>query len=62
MFSAYLIFNGVERFLIEKIRINERYDVFGMKATQAEIIAILFVLVGIVGIYFFTKKHQKQTN
>ena len=62
MFSAYLIFNGVERFLIEKIRINERYDVFGMKATQAEIIAILFVLVGIVGINFFTKKHQKQTN
>ena len=61
MFSTYLIFNGVERFFIEKIRINERYDVFGMKATQAEIIAILFVLVGVVGIYFFTKKHQKKT-
>lgn len=60
MFSVYLIFNGVERFLIEKIRINPRYDVFGMQASQAEIIAIVFILVGIAGIYFFTKKYQKQ--
>lgn len=58
MFSIYLIFNGIERFLIEKIRINNRYDVFGIELTQAEIIAIVFVVIGVFGIFYFNKKHK----
>lgn len=57
MFSAYLVLNGIERFLIEKIRINPDYNIFGLKATQAEIIAVLLIISGIVGIWYARKIH-----
>ena len=46
MFGLYLIFNGVERFLIEKIRVNSTYSIFGFHPTQAELISTLLVLTG----------------
>jgi phosphatidylglycerol:prolipoprotein diacylglycerol transferase len=50
LFFIYLIFNGLERFLIETIRVNHRYEnLFNL--TQAEIIAILFFLIGTTGIF-----------
>ena len=45
MFGAYLMFNGAERFLIEKIRVNNKFDWMGIEATQAEVIAVLFFLL-----------------
>ena len=36
--GAILIFNGIERFSIEKIRINNEYSILG-GITQAEIIS-----------------------
>jgi len=48
MTGIYLIFNGTERFLIEKIRVNATYDIAGLKITQAEIISFLLVIAGIV--------------
>ena len=59
MFSIYLIMNGVERFLVELIRVNTTYSIFGFHPTQAELISAIFVLVGIGGIIYFTKKHQE---
>ena len=61
MFSFYLIFNGIERFLIEKIRINPDYNIFGMKATQAEIIAVLLIIVGIGGVWYAKKSYKGAT-
>lgn len=61
MFSAYLVLNGIERFLIEKIRINPDYNIFGMKATQAEIIAVLLIISGIVGIWYARKIHVSKS-
>lgn len=62
LFSIYLIFNGVERFLIEHIRINSKYDVFGFKFTQAELISSLLVIVGIIGWILLTRRFsEKQT-
>jgi len=61
MFSVYLILNGIERFFIEKIRINEPYNIFGMHITQAEIIAILLVILGSIGIFYFRNLHRKNT-
>ncbi|MDF1672423.1 MAG: prolipoprotein diacylglyceryl transferase [Vicingaceae bacterium] len=58
MFSVYLMFNGVERFFIEKIRINSNYNIFGIEATQAEIIAVLLFIMGAVGVWYFTKKSK----
>lgn len=60
IFSLYLIFNGIERFFIEKIRINADYHIFGMEATQAEIIAVLLFIFGIGGIWYSNKMHQKK--
>lgn len=48
IFALYLILNGIERFLIEKIRVNTKYDIFGFHPTQAEIISSLLVLTGII--------------
>jgi prolipoprotein diacylglyceryltransferase len=56
MFSIYLAFNGLERFFIEFIRINPLYDVLGLTLSQAQIIAILFMVFGVAGIIFFNKK------
>jgi phosphatidylglycerol---prolipoprotein diacylglyceryl transferase len=47
VFSVYLILNGIERFLIEEIRVNIPYEFLGMKVTQAQIIAIFLILLGI---------------
>lgn len=61
IFSLYLVFNGIERFLIEKIRINPDYNILGLKATQAEIIAVLLFLAGLFGIWYFHKKAKQHT-
>jgi len=57
--GLYLILNGIERFFIEKIRVNNHFDFLGMKATQAEIIAVLFVLGGVFLTYWSFKKRAR---
>lgn len=59
-FCVYLILNGIERFFIEKIRVNSVYHIAGAEITQAEIIAILLVVVGITGIVLLNR--QKKTS
>ena len=50
LFFIYLCLIAVERFAIEKIRVNVVHDVMGMKLTQAEIISIVLFLIGLTGI------------
>ena len=59
IFSLYLALNGVERFLIEKIRINPDYHFLGIEATQAELIAVLMFLIGLAGIFYFSKNPNR---
>ncbi|MCF8229920.1 MAG: prolipoprotein diacylglyceryl transferase [Bacteroidales bacterium] len=59
LFSIYLILNGIERFLIEKIRVNTEYQIFDMRITQAEIISLILFILGIIGI-FYTRKHGRK--
>jgi phosphatidylglycerol:prolipoprotein diacylglycerol transferase len=60
MFSLYMAFNGVERFFIEQYRVNTKLEwIQGINATQAEVIAILFVLIGIAGMLFSYKLAKK---
>jgi prolipoprotein diacylglyceryl transferase len=56
LFCTYLIFNGIERFFIEKIRVNNTYTIAGFAITQAEIIATILFLLGIAGVFYFRKK------
>jgi len=63
VFALYLIFNGLERFLIEQIRVNNKMDFLGLQPTQAEIIAVGLVLTGIgLWIYLQKKYGAKQVN
>ena len=48
MFGIYLMLNGTERFIIELIRVNKLYPVLGFKLSQAEIIAAMLVVVGLI--------------
>lgn len=58
LFGIYLIMNGVERFFVEKIRVNTKYDIFGFHPTQAEIISSLMVIGGAVLIWYCRKIHK----
>jgi phosphatidylglycerol---prolipoprotein diacylglyceryl transferase len=50
LFSLFLLFAGFERILIEKIRVNVRYDILGTYVTQAEAISFLLIIAGLVGV------------
>lgn len=59
MFSAYLLLNGIERFLIEQIRVNSKYQLAGLSFTQAQLISFLLIILGLAGIFYFRKKYAK---
>jgi phosphatidylglycerol---prolipoprotein diacylglyceryl transferase len=48
LFALYLMLNGVERFLVEKIRVNTTISLFGFHPTQAEVISTLLFLSGLL--------------
>jgi phosphatidylglycerol:prolipoprotein diacylglycerol transferase len=50
IFSLYLLLSGFARMLIEKIRINTEYHLFGASFTQAEFISTFFIFSGLIGI------------
>ena len=56
MFGIYLILNGIERFAVELIRVNNTYSIFGLHPTQAEIISLSLILAGIILIFVVRKK------
>jgi prolipoprotein diacylglyceryltransferase len=56
LFALYLILNGIERFFIEKIRVNNELDLFGFHPTQAEIISVCFVILGISLWIYLTRR------
>jgi prolipoprotein diacylglyceryltransferase len=58
VFALYLILNGLERFLIEKIRVNNRMDFLGMQPTQAEVISLGLILTGISLWVFLWQKNR----
>lgn len=55
LFFIYMIVNGIERFLIEIIRVNDRYSLLGMNYSQAQYISILFVIIGVTGLIYLLK-------
>ncbi len=59
IFAIYLILNGLERFFIEKIRVNTKYDIL-FHPTQAEIISTMLILAGIL-LYWYAPKWKPIT-
>jgi prolipoprotein diacylglyceryltransferase len=60
LFSVYLMFNGMERFWIEKIRVNAPMEFMGKVMTQAELIASLTFISGLVLLLLVNKKSLLQ--
>ncbi|MCB0843834.1 MAG: prolipoprotein diacylglyceryl transferase [Bacteroidetes bacterium] len=59
LMGIYLMFNGLERFFIEKIRVNSTYHIFGGEITQAEIISSVLFIGGLVLFFYSTFKWKK---
>jgi prolipoprotein diacylglyceryltransferase len=58
VFCLYLILNGLERFLIEKIRVNNRMDFLGFHPTQAEVISSGLMITGVLLWLFLWQKNR----
>ena len=57
LFCIYLVMNGIERFFIEKIRVNTEYNILG-GITQAEIISFFLIISGLIFSYFLIRKDK----
>jgi prolipoprotein diacylglyceryl transferase len=60
LFAIYLILNGIERLLIEQIRVNIKYHFLGIEYTQASAIAVGLIIAGIAGIIYFRWWNEKR--
>lgn len=61
LFFIYVFLNGMERFWIEKIRVNDKIQLLGMQLTQAEIIAGALIIIGIAGVIYLVLNANKKT-
>ena len=60
LFCIYAVLTGVERFLIEYIRVTPKHTVFGWELTQAQLISLAFIVVGLAGTgYILTSSAKK---
>lgn len=59
LFALFLVLFGSERFTIELIRVNNRYDFLGIHFTQAEAISLLMILSGLLLLLFYPKRWYK---
>ena len=55
LFCVYLTLAGVERLLIEVIRVNTTFTLFGAEVTQAQIIAVACVIAGLAGMWMLSR-------
>ena len=55
LFAVYLFVNGIERFLIEQIRVNTKYSFLGIHPTQAQLISFALIIAGIV-LYWYAPR------
>lgn len=58
LFFIYMIFNGFERFFIESIRVNPKYDIVGLNWSQAQYISLGLILGGIAGVVFLYMRNK----
>ncbi len=56
MFGTYLILVGVERFFVELIRVNYKYNFGFIHPTQAELLSVVLVITGASLLLFYKEK------
>jgi len=57
LFAIFAILNGIERFTIEFIRINPKYSIGSWQLSQAQIIAIGWIFIGLITLSIPGSKH-----
>ena len=50
LFFLYVFLTGLSRFFVEQIRVNPRYDLFGLDWSMSQTISAVLMVVGIIGI------------
>jgi len=61
LFAIFALLNGIERFTIEFIRINPRYSIGGYNLSQAQIIAIGWIITGLITLFFTSRSTSPST-
>ncbi len=56
IFFLYLVLMSIERFFVEFIRVNPRYDFLGMQLSQAQIISIGLFMAGMAGLMYWYRR------
>ncbi|HOV07744.1 MAG: Prolipoprotein diacylglyceryl transferase [Spirochaetes bacterium ADurb.Bin218] len=59
LFFIYLLLNGVARFAVEFIRLNPKT---ALLLTQAQLVAICFILIGLVGLFVIRSRASVEKN
>ena len=59
MFGLYLILAGVERFLVELVRVNYKYDWGFIHPSQAEIISVILFITGVAIMAFYRPQDER---
>ncbi len=61
LFAIYLVFNGLERFFIEFVRVNIPYTLFGITLTMSQFIAIGIMLCGLAAAAYVLRTTNKSS-
>ncbi|MCY7292679.1 MAG: prolipoprotein diacylglyceryl transferase, partial [Ferruginibacter sp.] len=59
MFGIYLVLNGIERFVVELVRVNKAYNVSGITLSQAQEIALMLIVAGFATIIYAKVAYKK---
>ncbi len=62
LFFLYFLLYGIMRFLIEFVRVNDKYEILSMNYSQAQYISILFWFIGIGGMVYLYRKSKLTKN
>ena len=58
MFTIFAILNGAERFFIEFIRVNPRFSIGPLALSQAQILALGWIVAGLIALFISTRKKR----
>ncbi|MBE8715329.1 prolipoprotein diacylglyceryl transferase [Sphingobacterium hungaricum] len=61
MFTIYLFVIGIERFLIEFLRVNYKYDALGYSLSEAQLISLLIVVFAVFMLGHLIYQRQSKT-
>lgn len=62
MTGLFLIMNGIERFTIEFVRVNDKYTYLGLHYSQAQYMSIAMIVIGLILTSWSISQRSKSSN